>query len=341
MWQSTNNEDMAQAAAALKDGEVVAFPTETVYGLGADGLNETACRKIYSAKERPADNPLILHIAERAMLDALVRTVPDGAEILMKAFWPGPLTLLFPKSDAIPAVVTAGLDTVAVRMPAHPVALSLIRDVHRPLAAPSANKSGRPSPTAAWHVAEDFGDEIAGIVDGGDCAVGVESTILDLTRKPPVLLRPGGISREAIEALIGPVLLAGALSENAPPPAPGMKYRHYAPKSPVWLAPVEEDENFLHRLIAQAEQSSKSLGLLLSDDAIGFLHAQNDIPPNVRLWNLGPRTRPDVAAARLFDGLRRLDDMGVSEMFIGRWPEEELGLALMNRITKLSRPWKG
>lgn len=333
MWRATSAEDMAQAISALKNGELVAFPTETVYGLGGNGLSADSCRAIYAAKGRPSDNPLILHISDIAMLDEIARDVPETARILADALWPGPLTLILPRSDKVPLAATGGLDTVAVRFPDHPVAQALIRGAGVPIAAPSANSSGKPSPTAAWHVAEDLGDRIAGIIDGGSTAVGIESTIIDCTRSPAVLLRPGGISREAIEALIGPILLSGPLSADDIPQAPGMKYRHYAPSVPVYRLPAEKAASFL-RPLCEKDDGSR-LGLLLADEDIAELGA---VPAHILLWNMGSRKHPEMAAQRLFDGLRRLDDAGVDEMFISDFPEGGIGLGLMNRIRKLSRP---
>lgn len=326
MWYPDNEADMAQAAAALAAGQLVAFPTETVYGLGANGLDAAACRAIYAAKGRPADNPLILHIAEPADLSRLADPVPETARALAVTFWPGPLTLIVPRRPLVPDAVTAGLDTVAVRCPDHPVARALIRRAGLPLAAPSANSSGRPSPTAAWHVAEDLGDRIAGIVDGGPTAIGIESTIVDCTSEPPTILRPGGLAREAIEEVVGPVALAG--ESRGAPKAPGMKYRHYAPAVPVTLVPRQDPA------LRRSFEEGRPLGLLLSDEEINALPTP---PPQIYLWNLGPGDRPDLAAARLFDGLRRLEAFGVEAMLISEWPETGLGLGLMNRIRKLTR----
>lgn len=326
MWYPDHEADMAAAARALQEGRLVAFPTETVYGLGGNGLNPAACRAIYAAKGRPADNPLILHIADGADLSQVAEHVPETAQRLAKAFWPGPLTLIVPRRACVPDAATAGLPTVAVRCPDHPVARALIRLAGLPLAAPSANSSGRPSPTAAWHVADDLGDKIAGIIDGGQTAIGIESTIVDCSGEIPTILRPGGLAREAIEAVIGEVRLVE--SSSAAPKAPGMKYRHYAPAVPVHL--LERNDSRL----ASKVQDATSLGLLLSDEEINVL---GPVPAGVILWNLGPQDRPDLAAARLFDGLRRLEAFGVQEMLITVWPDEGIGLGLMNRIRKLTK----
>ncbi|MFM9414079.1 L-threonylcarbamoyladenylate synthase [Peptococcus simiae] len=331
MWQGAKDEDLQAAAAALRAGGLVAFPTETVYGLGADGLNAAACAQIFEAKGRPQDNPLILHIADRAMLEDIVEPLPPAGQALADRFWPGPLTLILRRRETVPDVVTAGLDTVAVRWPDHPVAQALIRATGRPLAAPSANKSGRPSPTQAWHVQADFGDELAGVIDGGQTAVGVESTIVDVTVDPPSLLRPGGITKEALEAVIGPV--ADPTLTNRPK-APGMKYRHYAPNVPVLRLPnagLDTARAFL------AQHAGEKVGLLLDDESLNVLAP---FDPSVLVWNLGPKTHPELAAARLFDGLRRLEAAGCDIMLIASYDETGMGLAVANRINKLSQPLK-
>ena len=210
-------EDLRTAVDALRAGKLVAFPTETVYGLGADGFNEEACRAVYAAKGRPSDNPLILHIADMSALRDIAEDIPEAAVDLAEAFWPGPLTLVLKKRRNVSSVVSGGLDTVAVRMPDNDLARRLIRALGHPLAGPSANLSGHPSPTLAAHVEHDFGDHIAGVVDGGPCRVGVESTIVDLTVQPYAILRPGGIPREKIEALIGPVTEAAPLGDSDAP----------------------------------------------------------------------------------------------------------------------------
>lgn len=331
MWQGAKDEDLKAAAAALRAGGLVAFPTETVYGLGADGLNAVACLQIFKAKGRPQDNPLILHIADWAMLEDIVEPLPPAGQALANRFWPGPLTLILECRETVPDVVTAGLDTVAVRWPDHPVAQALIRATGRPLAAPSANKSGRPSPTQAWHVQADFGDELAGIIDGGQTTVGVESTIVDVTVDPPTLLRPGGITKEALEAVIGPV--ADPARTNRPK-APGMKYRHYAPNVPVLRLPnagLDTARAFL------AQHAGEKVGLLLDDES---LNALAPFDPSVLVWNLGAKTHPELAAARLFDGLRRLEAAGCDIMLIASYDETGMGLAVANRINKLSQPLK-
>lgn len=327
MWQGDRPEDISKAAKALRSGALVAFPTETVYGLGADGLNENACRSIFKAKGRPADNPLILHIADFKDLHRITKKLPAQAESLAEAFWPGPLTLIMQKAKDIPKSVTAGLDTVAVRMPDHPIALALILKSGRPLAAPSANISGRPSPTSADHVLRDFGDSLGGIVDGGPCEVGLESTILDLTTSPPTILRPGAISKEALEAVIGPVAESQDTTEAAPK-APGMKYRHYAPRAPLTLL---REGRLIEEICQLWEEVTSPIGFLLSDDTIGQLPPP---PIDVYLFNMGPKEHPKEASQRLFSGLRYFDDIEVSAIYAESWPEKDIGQALMNRLRK-------
>ena len=251
---------ITEAAAALQAGHLVAFPTETVYGLGADGLNPTALAQIYAVKGRPSDNPLILHLASRDQLSVVVAAVPEIAAVLMQAFWPGPLTLVLPKHMRVPDQATGGLATVAVRMPAHAVALALIDAVGVPLAAPSANRSGRPSPTDAEHVHDDLNGLIPMILDGGPTAIGVESTVLDVTCAPPILLRPGGIPQETIEAIIGPLQHTAQLSIRLR--SPGTRYRHYSPRACVRLL-AEPSSEVLQSEVAAALKQHPRIGCLL------------------------------------------------------------------------------
>lgn len=228
-----NKEAIREAAGLLREGKLVAFPTETVYGLGGSGWMEEAASKIYEAKGRPSDNPLILHIGSMEMIDEIASCVPGPAKKAMEVFWPGPLTVILPKSDRVPYRVTGGLDSVAVRMPSHPAALALLRETGVPVAAPSANTSGRPSPTKAEHVVEDLDGKIPMVLDGGKVEVGVESTIVDFTGEVPVILRPGKITKDELEkTLLTEVLMSTpSVKEDTVPKAPGMKYKHYAPKA--------------------------------------------------------------------------------------------------------------
>ncbi|MFX3624421.1 MAG: L-threonylcarbamoyladenylate synthase [Ectobacillus sp.] len=321
-----NYPQLGEAAQLLRQGEVVAFPTETVYGLGADATNDGAVAKIFEAKGRPSDNPLIVHIASRAQLEQLAASIPPAAEVLMKHFWPGPLTLIFPKKDGVSGRVTAGLDTVAVRMPDHPVALALIAKAGVPVAAPSANRSGRPSPTLAVHVYEDLNGRIAGIVDGGATGVGVESTVLDCTSSPPAILRPGGVTKEQLEEAIGMVHMdPGLQSETEKPKSPGMKYTHYAPKAPLII--VEGTKEFLQRLVKQRQEEGLQVGVLTTEDNASFYEADAVIP-------CGRRSDLSTVAAKLYEVLRAFDAAGVEVIYSEAFPKEGIGIAIMNRLTK-------
>ncbi len=331
---------LARAADLLRSGSVVAFPTETVYGLGANALDAKAVLGIFAAKERPADNPLIIHIAERGELAGLTDGVPEVAERLMSAFWPGALTLVFRKSTAVPDAVTAGLETVGIRMPVHPVALRLLRLARVPVAAPSANRSGRPSPTTAAHVMDDMDTRIPMIVDGGPCQVGVESTVLDVTVEPPMILRPGGVTREMIEAVIGPVSLdPHLLGGTEKPRSPGMKYTHYAPKAPMTLY-VGAPEAVGRMLAADAMRlcsEGKKVGVLCTVEskplyAEGGTRKKNE--GSITAISTGLRKNPASIAAGVFSVLRRFDTLGVEVILAEGFPETGVGHAIMNRLRK-------
>lgn len=275
--QQSNQVIFQEAAKLLRSGECVAFPTETVYGLGADATNQAAVQKIYEAKGRPSDNPLIVHIARREQMDPFVASYPVKAIQLMEKFWPGPLTVILPlKKDSLATNVSAGLSTVGVRMPEHPVSLALIDAANIPVAAPSANRSGKPSPTTASHVIEDLDGKIAGIIDGGATGVGLESTVIDCSLDIPVILRPGGVTKEQIEQIIGPVDIAtNNTKETEKPKAPGMKYTHYAPKAPVYL--IEGSIQFWQSEINKAEAANKKLGILATKELINQLNTSGTI----------------------------------------------------------------
>ncbi len=312
---------VAPAVEALKAGQLVAFPTETVYGLGADGTNAAACQRIFEAKGRPQDNPLILHVLDKPGLMALtLGALPTSAEALVEAFWPGPLTVVVPANPDIPEVVRAGLNTVAVRSPNHPVARDLIEGLGRPIAAPSANLSGRPSPTEAAAVWEDMAGRIPLIIDGGSTQVGLESTVVDCTTTPPTLLRPGGIGLDLVASVVGEVALA---SGHGPVRAPGMKYRHYAPKSPViWLDRTN------------SEAVEAALSILSRDYPNMAVIAPESLPEGLvgQYQSLG---RDAVTAAhRLFQSIRYLDQLKPDAIVIVWESEEGLGLAVKNRIEK-------
>ena len=314
------------AGRFILEGKLVAFPTETVYGLGADALNEKAVRRIFEAKGRPADNPLIVHIADFNDLKKLAREIPREAKLLAERFWPGPLTLVLPKREEVPLVTTGGLDTVAVRMPAHEIALALIR-ASKPVAAPSANISGKPSPTLAEHVIDDFYGRIEAIVDGGETRVGVESTVIDLSSERPTLLRPGGLPLEEIERVIGPVEIHPAVKGKAVDlaRAPGMKYKHYSPNAQVLVVegPKERVREKIKELVEEYRSKGYRVGVMATEEfeADEFFH-------------LG-KTVEDVAK-NLFKALRELDRRGVDVIIAEGVEERGLGLAVMNRLRKAS-----
>ena len=333
LWQLELTKDLPaqlkESAELIKQGEVVAFPTETVYGLGADGLNSEACKKIFAAKGRPADNPLILHIAKKEEIYALTSSLSANAQRLIETFWPGPMTLIVPKSQIIPQVVTAGLDTVAIRMPDHPIAKTLIALAGCPIAAPSANKSGKPSPTTAQDVLQDMEGIIAGIIDGGQCQIGVESTIVDTTVAVPTILRPGGITFEMLEAALGAVEIdPGLLRADQKPKAPGMKYRHYAPKAEMYLVEGDDAASGVVAFAQKALAAGKRLGVLAAAQTVQKLPPQANLV--VHAWG---NTKEELAE-QLFLDLRRFDQEKV-DIIIGEGTTEEgLGLAIMNRMRK-------
>ncbi len=312
-----------EAAGLLRAGQVVAFPTETVYGLGANALEARAVRRIFAAKGRPADNPLIVHVSSRAMASRVAKDVPPLARRLMRAFWPGPLTLVLPKSRIIPGAVTAGLSTVAVRMPAHHVALALIRAARAPIAAPSANRSGHVSPTRARHVLADLGGRIPLILDGGPCRIGVESTVLDLTQDPPAVLRPGGLSLERLRRIIPDVRVQTA---SRRPASPGMKYRHYAPRTPLLLVESSRSAKAVSYTLHARFGPSARIAVICPCDSEPTWKGLGVVVP------LG-RT-PAEMARRLFATLRRLKafDVIVAELP----PKAHLGWAVRNRLRKAS-----
>lgn len=321
---------LQQAAALLRAGQLVAFPTETVYGLGANALNRDAVLSIFAAKGRPADNPLIVHVWSRDQLPALCQ-VPEAAEKLMDAFWPGPLTILMPRKETIPLEVTAGLDTVGMRMPSSPAAAALLKACGVPVAAPSANRSGKPSPTSAQHVLEDMDGRIPLILDDGPCDVGVESTVVDVCHGTPCILRPGGITREMLESVLGRVDVAGSvlrpLREGETARSPGMRYRHYAPRGQVTLLRGEESRvvSALQTLYHQAEADGKHACVLCFSEHVAALSACHP-------HDLGSIAHPEQVAHRLFDTLRRLDEEGMEAIFSEVVAPEGVGLAVMNRL---------
>ena len=324
-------EALQRAAELLGAGELVAFPTETVYGLGANALDREAVLSIFAAKGRPADNPLIVHIHDPAQLEDLCE-IPSLAPALMRAFWPGPLTMLFPKKEKVPAEVTAGLPTVAVRMPSHPVAAAMLRACRLPIAAPSANRSGRPSPTSAFHVLEDMDGRVPLILDGGVCEVGLESTVLDICHGQPCILRPGGVTKEMLEDVLhSEVAVAGSVLRPLQPGekalSPGMRYRHYAPAGTVTLV-VGDESDVLRALRAlcrqDAEEGIRSCVMCFSE----HLNVLAGCDPH----DLGSDRDPSQVAHRLFSILRQLDEEGMERIYSEVIPPEGVGLAVMNRL---------
>ncbi len=315
-----------EAAALLRAGELVGIPTETVYGLAADALNGGAVSRIFTAKGRPQDNPLIVHIADLDALPLLAAEVPELAARLARAYWPGPLTMIFRKSARIPDEVSAGLATVAVRMPSHPLARAVIREAGTPLAAPSANLSGSPSPTLAAHVMADLAGRIPAVLDGGECAVGVESTVVDVTGKTPCLLRPGGITPAMLAAVAGGVsvhpAVTGRLPEGAAAASPGMKYKHYAPKAHVVLV---RGTPAAYAAFVNARQAGQ-VAAMCFDGEEGALR--------VPYITYGRREDSAEQARRVFDALRRLDEIGAQTVYCACPPEEGVGLAVYNRLLR-------
>ena len=315
------------AAAILRRGGLLGIPTETVYGLGADALNEDAVSRIFLAKGRPQDNPLIIHVPDASWLESYCRDVPPAAYRLADRFWPGPLTMILPRRDIVPLQTTGGLETVGVRCPNHPVTLAIIEAAGVPIAAPSGNTSGRPSPTTAAHMIEDMDGRIDGIVDGGPCAVGVESTIIDLTVTPPRLLRPGGLPLESLRQVLGEVAVdkavTGLLAAGERPRAPGMKYRHYAPHAPVTV------------VTGEPERSARRIQGLLSDTA-GVICFDEYAPlfPGHIIHKLGPAADKSAQARHVFDALRTFDGTDVTEIFAQCPDDGGLGLAVANRLKK-------
>ncbi len=323
----TDKNAIEEAAAILRRGGLLGIPTETVYGLGADGLNEDAVRRIFLAKGRPQDNPLILHVPDAGWLERCCTDIPPAAYALAERFWPGPLTMILPRRDCVPLRTTGGLDTVGVRCPDHPVTRAIIAAADTPVAAPSGNTSGRPSPTCARHMMEDMMGKIDGIVDGGDCAVGVESTIIDLTVQPPRLLRPGGLPLEELEAVLGEVAVDKAvrqrLGDGEKAKAPGMKYRHYAPRAAVTVVTGTP-----RRSAAYIREHLPAGAGVICFDEYAPLFAGHIV------HRLGSQEDKLAQAQHVFDALRTFDDTDVTAIFAQCPDESGLGLAVGNRLKK-------
>ena len=323
--------DIEEAAAILRDGGLLGIPTETVYGLGANGLNEEAVAHIFEAKGRPQDNPLILHIPDASWLERYCKEIPLTAYQLAKAYWPGPMTMILKRKDIVPNAVTAGLDTVGMRCPAHPLCREIIAASGVPVAAPSGNTSGRPSPTTAQHMLEDMDGKINAIVDGGPCSVGVESTIIDLTETPARLLRPGGITLEQLEAVLGEVAVDPAVTRlmgaGEQPKAPGMKYRHYAPKAPVTVV-TGDPKKSAEYIAAHAGAED---GIICFDEFLPLFTRRSETRP---VMDPGPAGDKEEQARHIFDALRSFDHTSVPAIWAQCPDTTGIGLAIANRLNK-------
>ena len=327
LFTENTKENIEKAAEIIRRGGLLGIPTETVYGLGANSLNADACRRIYEAKGRPQDNPLIIHVPDASWLSRYCEKVPESAYRLAEAFWPGPLTMILPKKEIVPYRTTGGLETVGVRCPNHPVTLAVIAAADVPIAAPSGNTSGRPSPTSAADMLEDMDGKIDGIFDGGPCGVGVESTIIDLTCQPPRLLRAGGLPLEELERVLGTVLvdkcITQLMTDGERPRAPGMKYRHYAPKAPVTVVTGDGKKSAAY-IAAHAPEGA---------GVICFSEFRAQFPGCV-VHELGPEGDKSEQARRVFDALREFDATDVTEIFAQCPDDAGLGLAIGNRLKK-------
>ena len=330
--EQIKDDDFQQAGEILREGGLVAFPTETVYGLGADALNSQAAAKIYAAKGRPSDNPLIVHIADIRDLDKIVTEVPEKARILAEKYWPGPLTMILPKSDLVPQETTGGLDSVAVRFPSDRIAQELIKAAGGYVAAPSANTSGRPSPTTAQHVEEDLGEAIEMIIDGGQVGIGLESTIVDFTEDAPVVLRPGYISLEMLKDTLGDVRMDRGLlitDSSVHPKAPGMKYRHYAPKADLSIVEGPQDEVIacINRLTREAASTGLKTGIIATDET-------KDQYADGLVLSIGSREEEETIAHHLYGVLRDFDEAQVNVIYSEAFYTPRMGQAIMNRLLK-------
>lgn len=326
-------EVIKEASDILHAGDMVAFPTETVYGLGADALDEKASKKIYAAKGRPSDNPLIVHVANEQQILPLVKEIPESARKLMKAFWPGPLTIIFNKSDVVPYGTTGGLDTVAIRMPNHKVALTLIEESNIPIAAPSANTSGRPSPTTAMHVMDDLNGKISMVIDGGAVGIGIESTIVDVTGDIPMILRPGYINKKMLEEVVGEVTIdkaiLGPVSPDLKPKAPGMKYKHYATKADFTMfdGDIDKVADRINELAESYIKKGYKVGIISSAES-------KDRYRYGEVISIGSRNNELSISKNLYKVLREFDDKQVDYILGETFRSEELGQAIMNRLLK-------
>lgn len=332
VFSEEEEQALQEAGRILRGGGLVAFPTETVYGLGGDALNPASARKIYAAKGRPSDNPLIVHIARLEDMDIVARRVPEAALRLGRAFWPGPLTMVLPRAETVPKETTGGLETVAVRMPSHPVARRLITCGGGYIAAPSANLSGRPSPTSARYVIEDMAGRIDMIIDGGEGEIGLESTIVDLTVDPPQILRPGYITREMLSEVLGQVSLDQTIlnvDSGQAPRAPGMKYRHYAPRGEMTIVSGQAAEvtAYINVRAASDRAQGHKVGVIGTDESLPEYQAD-------LVCSLGSRRDEESIARHLYGILRRFDDEQVTRIYSESFDTMGLGQAIMNRLLK-------
>lgn len=330
--KNINMEIMQDAGNIIKNGGLVAFPTETVYGLGGDALNGASSGKIYAAKGRPSDNPLIVHISSMEALPQIVKQIPEAAVKLAKRFWPGPLTMIFEKADCVPLATTGGLNTVAVRMPSNQIAAVLIEAGGGYIAAPSANISGRPSPTDARYVIEDLDGRVDMIIDGGEADIGLESTIIDLTGKEPMILRPGYITEEMLKETVGMVTTDRTIIDagsKEPPKAPGMKYRHYAPKGNLTIieGQAEDVVEYINTHLEEQKKAGFKTGVIATQETAGSYFADS-------IKNAGKRQDEAAIAKHLFSILREFDDEGVEVIYSEAFENRGIGQAVMNRLLK-------
>jgi L-threonylcarbamoyladenylate synthase len=321
LFLKADEQGIRRGAEVIRAGGLVAFPTETVYGLGADALSDAAVTRIFEAKDRPRGNPLIVHLANAAALESVAARVPQRARDAAARFWPGPLTLVLPRAGTVPLITTGGLDTVAARVPSHPVARALIEASGRPIAAPSANRSGRPSPTRAEHVREDLDGRVEMILDGGPTPVGVESTVLDMTTDPPTLLRPGGVTLEELKDCLGEVDVLVSGDEEAAGRSPGLRYRHYAPRAQVIIVEAGTGD----RVVAPWIEAGRPVALMTQRPV---LLERPGLRVKIMPGDLGAYARD------LFAVLRELDSTGVEGIFVEAVPQEGLGLTIMDRLRR-------
>lgn len=331
--EQVSDDRLKEAGEIISHGGLVAFPTETVYGLGGNALDPNAAEKIYAAKGRPSDNPLIVHIACIEDLDKIAVRIPKVAYRVAEAFWPGPLTMIFKKKDIVPYETTGGLDTVAVRMPVHKTALSLIRMAGGFIAAPSANTSGKPSPTMAKHVIEDLEGKIDMIIDGGSVTIGLESTIVDFSVEVPVILRPGFVSLQMLKEIVPDVRMDAAFldegNSDLKPKAPGMKYRHYAPKGQLIIVEGKQAEviDYINQCIREQEAKGEKTGVIATNETFDSYHA-------ALVMNIGSRTDDEEIARRLYAILREFDENGITFIYSEQFDTPRMGQAIMNRLIK-------